>query len=272
MAEKPTQPINKEVLSKELEQLRKDFPSFLKQPIAEGLRPPRNWLLQGINHNLCAPGEEAALLPHEIYVTIPRDTASDELRARRIAAQTKVRILENLERMFLVGGLDLNLNFQNGLFTLPGDPPLRKAPGQGAWEFCKQAIESYRNSPDYDKSVEKPLNDEDSEPGLVLMIHIKLRAKLIAQGGSPEGCEIDAASGKIKLDGVRVLGSDLILDDNAGMVIPRSSFTLLLNPDLKCRISPSDPSSILVNYSANMRHEEGFLWDSGMKDVLIYLR
>lgn len=270
MAEKSAQPINEEVISEAMRQLRADFPSFLKQPVEEGLFPPRDWLIQQIEHTPCPPGEETNLVPFEIPVAIPKDAASDAFRARKISARAKAGILDRLEKVLLIGGLHPGGWTLNGLFTLPGDPPAGKLPGQGVWLFCENAIKSYRNTLYYDSSLEKLPKGEDSEPGLILMIHKKLKAKLMAQGGAPESCEIEAASGKIKLDGVRILGSDLLPDDNTGMVIPQSSFELLLHPDLRCRPDDNDPNSILVSCYANVWHRDGWLWDPGVKDGLIY--
>ena len=244
-------PINEEVLSKEFEQLRNDFPSFLKQPVEEGLLPPRDWMIQQIKHSHCEPGKEAALVPLETYVTILRGTESDELRARKIAARAKAGVLDRLERLLLIGGLHPRGDTLNGLFSLPGDPPLSKKPGQGVWDFCEEAINSYRNGSHYDSSFEKPLSGEGVGPGLILIIYIKRREKIKAQAGAHKSCEIDAASGQIKLNGVRVLGSDIIDDDKA-MVVPRSICSLILCPDLKYRFSGDNLNSVVVNFSANV--------------------
>ena len=248
-------PINEEVLSKEFEQLRNDFPSFLKQPVEEGLLPPRDWLVQHIEHAPCPSGEEANLVPHEISVTIPRDSASDELRAKRSTSQAKASVLNRLETLLLVGGLDSRLVRQNGLLTLPGDTSLRKDPDQGLWDFCQEAIKKYQSLFYNDSGEAKSLGGDDSEPSYIFVLPLKLKELLLAQGGVHDSCKIiDAALGKIELDGMQVLGSDLV--NTNGMIVPRRILKLIFHPNLSWRFADKNRSSILVGFHANVLVKE----------------
>ena len=247
MTEKP---ISEEAVSKEFERLRNDFPSFLKQPVEDGIYPPRDWLIQQIQHTPCPQGEEPFLIPHEIYLTILKDTAPDELRARKLAARAKAGVLDRLETLLLVGGIDRGV-LHKGLFTLPGDNDVRKDSGQGAWDFCKKAIEKYRNTFHTDNDEKKSLDGGASEPSHILLIPLRLKEMLLAQGGYQDSCQvIDAALGNIELDGTQILGSDLINDD--GMIIPRSALELIFLPNLEWRFATKERNSILINFYTNV--------------------